>query len=109
MSTEATPNTGFEQWCIVELYGHTMLAGLVREQTIAGAGFLVITIPAVDGQPAFTKIQSPSSIWALTPTDEETAMRVAAGLKAKPIELWRLQLPERQLTQGDYEDEDQFS
>jgi hypothetical protein len=108
MSTEATPQIeSFDSYAIVELMGRTMLAGKVTTVNLAGRGFLRIDVPTVNGQPGFTKFQSPDSIWGLTPVDQETAERAAAGLKAKPIEIWTLHLTQRQLPDPREDDNDQ--
>lgn len=39
----------FEGWCVLELMGHRRLGGYVREQEIAGQGFLRIDVPAPTG------------------------------------------------------------
>ena len=107
MPAEAAPQIeSFESYAIIELMGRTMLAGKVTVVNLAGRGFLRIDVPTVNGLPGFTKFQSPDSIWGLTPVDQETAERAAAGLKAKPIEVWTLHLPERQLPGPREDDED---
>ena len=79
-----------EGWFIVELMGHRRLAGYLTEQTIAGAGFLRIDVPGTDGQPAATQFFAPSSVYALTPTTEATARRVAEGSRVEPVKEWEL-------------------
>lgn len=74
----------FEGWAILELMGHRRLAGHVSEVEIAGQGFLRLEIPEVvdddDTYPAVTQFYSPSSVYALTPTTEETAR----GVRSRP-------------------------
>ena len=45
----------FEAWCIIDLFGHTQLAGLVTEASIGGCALLRVDVPEVNGRPAFTK------------------------------------------------------
>ena len=92
----------FETWALVEIMGHKQLAGLVRETTLAGAGMLRVDVPAIPGEPAsryvagheglpaFTKLLSPSAIYAITPVEEDVARRMAASLRERPVEVWRL-------------------
>lgn len=84
-----------EGWFIVELMGHRRLAGYVTEETIAGAGFLRVDVPGIgtdDGKVA-TQFFSPTSVYALTPTTESMARRVALNCLVEPVKAW--ELPER--------------
>jgi hypothetical protein len=84
----------FAGWAIVEVVGRKQYAGKVREQLVAGHPLLRVDVPevvVVGGEtiPAFTKFVGPGSIYMLTPTDEATARRVAAGLRERPVHLWQ--------------------
>lgn len=102
MSQETT-RAKLETWAIVELMGHKVMAGHVEEVEIAGQGFIRLDVPAVEGQQQFTKLLNPSAIYAVTPTDEPTAMRAAGALREKPIHHYALQAAA--LTAGDDEGE----
>lgn len=78
----------FDAWALVEVMGHRRFAGRVTEQTIAGAGFVRVDVPEQDGRPAFTKVFSPTSIYAITPLSEETARGLVTGCRAEPLESW---------------------
>lgn len=101
----------FEACAIVELFGHQVIAGRVSEQVIGGQGFVRVDVPtttvhAKDGDQViegFTKFYGAGAIYALTPTDEATMLAAVTGLQARPIETWKLQLP--QLTVEHEEDE----
>ncbi len=84
---------GFDQWALVEVMGHKRFAGRVTEHVIAGQGFIRISVPAVEGQPKWTKFLGVGSIYAITPVEEQVARHLAANLREAPIEAW--QLPER--------------
>lgn len=86
MFEQATP-------CIVELFGHQQIAGLVSEQTVGGAAFIRIDVPSVDDNPAFTKIYGPNAIYAFTPTDEATMLLAVKKLRAVPINPYALAIP----------------
>lgn len=91
----------FEQWCIVELFGHNIMAGLVSEQVIGGQSFVRVDVPATADQPAFTKFFGSGAIYAMTPTDETTARAAVVGLRQRPIETYKLNLPQLQAPSRD--------
>jgi len=77
----------FEGWVILELMGHRRLAGHLSEETIGGSAFLRIDVPS---DPPATQFYSPSAVYAITPTSEETA-RAAANLgRVAPVQRWEL-------------------
>jgi len=79
----------FEAWAVVELFGHTQLAGKVTTQTIAGQSFLRIDIPRTNRTPAFTKYHLPTAVYGITPVDEEYATKMAHRIGAAPIENYK--------------------
>lgn len=81
----------FEGWFILEILGHRRLGGFVREVQIAGAGFLRIDIPSLSGERVATQFYPPASVYALTPTTEEIARRVAAANRPEPVARWELE------------------
>lgn len=95
----------FEQFAIVELFGHQIIAGKVSEQVIGGQGFIRVDVPAVEGYEAFTKFYGAGAIYAITPCDEGTALASVMGLKGKPIDVWKLNLPQLSTRQEDEEDD----
>lgn len=82
----------FEGWCIIELLGHRRLAGYVREQNIAGAGFLRLDVPAAkDSDPDIaTQFYPPSSVYCITPTTEAVARAVGSKSRPEPVQRWEL-------------------
>lgn len=84
-----TEATAFESWAVLELMGHRRLAGVVSEAEIAGAGFIRIDVYANgDVEPRSTAYYGPASVYAITPTAEETCRTHATPWSE------RLQLPE---------------
>ena len=98
----------FREWAIVELFGHTKLAGEVSEVTVGGAGFLRIDVPAIPPLDSFTKLLGPASIYAITIVSEEVARTVVSHLKPRPIKSFDLpQLPLLSSVKSrDFDDED---
>jgi len=84
----------FDQFAVVELFGHQIIAGVVSEQVIGGQGFVRVDVPAVDEQEVFTKFYGAGAIYAITPCDEKTMLSAVRGLRIKPIDVWKLNLLE---------------
>lgn len=73
-------------WAIVELFGHTVLAGEVSKSEIGD--FIQINIPEVGPIPAWTKLLNPKAVYGITPTTKTVAIGKAKALKAMPIDRW---------------------
>jgi hypothetical protein len=78
----------FDLWCIVELFGHSKIAGRCTEQNIAGTNMLRIDVPETPTQPAFTRFFGSAAIYAINPVDESSAKFCAEQLQMKPIQSW---------------------
>ncbi len=87
----------FELHAIVELFGHSRMAGLVSEQTIGSASFIRIDVPETAQQPAFSRIVNPSAIYAINPVTEEVAIQMARQLNEKPIQAWDIRTMQQKL------------
>lgn len=83
----------FEQFAIVELFGHMVIVGKVTEEAISGQGFIRVDVPETEKSKAFTKFYGPGAIYAITPCDEATMLAAANGLKTIPVDPWSLNLP----------------
>lgn len=84
-------NEKFELWCLVELFGHNKIAGLVTDQTIGGSTFIRVDVPEIGGEQAFTRLFHPNAIYALNPMKEKTCIAYAERLRTKPIDVWDMQ------------------
>lgn len=100
----------FEQWCIVELFGHTKLAGLVSEQSIGGAMFVRVDVPEVQREASsgkivngqyeeqkytetiaqFTRFFGANAIYSITPTSEAIARAMAQRIATRPVAAFEL-------------------
>lgn len=80
--------TGFESWAIVELMGHTRIAGKVTEAEIGGGKLLRVDVPAVGDKQPLTKYFGTVAIYAITPVDEETALMAAQEITTAPVSEW---------------------
>jgi hypothetical protein len=75
----------FQEWCIVELFGHSKVAGLVTEQSIGGCWFVRVDVPASEGQVAMTKFYGQGAIYCMTPVTEDLARRAAVHFAPRPV------------------------
>lgn len=80
----------FEQWAVVELFGHARIAGRVTEQTLGGCAFVRVDVPAVAGNAPFTKLYGQGAIYAMSFVDRNVALAVAERLREKPIDIYSL-------------------
>ena len=78
----------FDEWAVVELFGHQKIAGRVTEQTIGGTAFVRVDVPAVNSQPEFTKLYGDKAIYSITPCSEEFARLAAARIRAEPVSVY---------------------
>jgi hypothetical protein len=81
--------------CIVDLYGHSRIAGRVTEQAVAGGAFLRVDVPEVEGQQGFTKFYGANAVYAITPVSEEVMLAAVRGLRVVPISPYELNIPVR--------------
>ncbi len=81
----------FEMHCVVELFGHTTIAGKVSEQTIGGASFIRVDVPKTSKRDGFTRFYGPGAIYAMTPVSEEIAVLMAERLEVEVVSEWKLQ------------------
>jgi len=95
----------FEQFAIVELFGHSIIAGKVSEQVIGGQGFVRVDVPTIDEEKGFTKFYGAGAIYAITPCNEEAMLAAVQGLRTKPIDVWKLHLPQLTVRADDGDDD----
>jgi hypothetical protein len=81
----------FEEWALLELFGHQRMAGRVTEQQLGGASFVRVDVPEDGGKKKgwkLTKLYNPSAIYSITPVTEETARMLAKSISPEPITRW---------------------
>jgi len=92
MSEKTNNKPSFEEWCLVELFGHQKIVGKVSEATMAGGAFLRVDVPAFNGQAAFTRFYGPGSIYSISPVSEQIARDLMATYRNEPVS--RFELPQ---------------
>lgn len=83
-----TTEEKFDLWCIVELFGHTKVAGRCTEQSLAGTNMLRVDVPETTHQPSFTRFYGNGAIYAIHPVTEDVAKAKAETLSVKPVQAW---------------------
>lgn len=81
----------FEQWAIVELFGHQKLAGLVTEAQVGGCSFVRVDVPESGGDGfKFTRLLGNGAIYAINFVSEEIARAMATRIDAAPVYSYEL-------------------
>jgi len=78
----------FEEWAIIDLFGHQKIVGRVSEQQVGGSSFVRVDVPQIGEQKPFTKLFGPGAIYSITITDRETAIAAAQYFTPVPMEQW---------------------
>lgn len=81
-------NQKFETTALIELFGHTRMAGTISEQTIGSSTFIRVDVPETELNPKFTRFLNPSAIYAINPITEEVMQEMAENMQVKPIDTW---------------------
>lgn len=106
MSESQTP---IEGWAILELFGHSKLAGYVSTAIIGTSGMLRVDVPEVGEIAAYTRFYGPGAIFSLTLVTEEIARAALPHCYADAVTVYiPKQLPGKQIIVGgdDYQFED---
>lgn len=76
-------------WAIIELMGHVRLAGKVTEEERFGVKMGRIEIPMADGS-FVTQFFGGSSVYRITPTEEQIARAIAKDSQGNPVSAWEM-------------------
>lgn len=83
-------DAAFHAWAIVELFGHQKIAGELTEQTIGGAHFIRVDVPAFDDSPPITKLYTQGAIYGVTFVSEQIARAAARSYRIAPVNAYEL-------------------
>lgn len=87
MSTDT--NNHFEAWGIVDLFGHTRIAGRISEQAIGGETFIRVDVPTA-GDAFHTRLFGKGAIYSMSLTDETIAREMARRSTVRPVSAYEV-------------------
>ena len=91
MDAKLSQKAAFDEWALVELFGHARIVGKVTEATIAGGVFIRVDVPNDDGSEVlFTRFFGPSAIYSMSPIDKDMALHLARSVSAEPVKQYEL-------------------
>lgn len=97
----------FDQWCILDLFGHARTAGHVTEASIGGCSFIRVDVP--EGEGFRTEYYGNGAIYSMRPVSEEIAREVVKNGVTQPVHQYEVSSLLKRLApardQGDPEEE----
>jgi len=106
-------NPQFDEWCIVELFGHQKMAGHVTQSPLGD--MLRVDVHTDEDTILYTRFINPKAIYAINPVSQEVALLVGRQFAQPPVSRWELQdmlpkqpvatLPASQHDDDDYDPE----
>lgn len=80
------PEQRFDEWALLELFGHQKICGRVTADSLGGASFIRIDVPEENAKQGYTRYFSPQAVYSITPMTESTARAVIrTGLNPEMI------------------------
>jgi hypothetical protein len=75
----------FEHWVVIELFGHSRIAGFATEASIGGCNFIRVDVPKPDSEETlYTRYLGNGAIYALNPTTKEEVLKIVGMLHPPP-------------------------
>ena len=96
-SGETIPEPELKSWALVEMFGHQRMVGYVSQQAFGMGVLFRVDVPDLikDGKivrRGFTRYLGLSSIYSITPCDEDTVRRMLPNVDGTPGEARPLSL-----------------
>lgn len=88
----------FQEWAIVDLFGHQRVAGRVTEQQLGGETFIRVDIPKGEG--FYTRMFGKGAIYGISLVDEAIAREVAKNREPEPVNRFEMRHMLEQQTHG---------
>ena len=84
----------FDQWALVELYGHNRIVGKVKEASIGGCSFVRVDVPEIGDKKGFTRYFGNNAIYSISPLEKEIAMKLLNSCQPEPVKPYELVAPQ---------------
>lgn len=91
--SELSAASKLDCWGMVEIFGHTRLAGHLVEEERLGTVMLRVDVPDANGDILFTRYFGHGAIFSLNPLSRELAIRMAQRIDAQPVKAYELPAP----------------
>jgi hypothetical protein len=95
-------------WAVVEIFGHQIYVGHVQQHAIGGCSFVRVDVPAMDDQPAYTKIFGNGAIYSITPVSEDLARNLVKRYRPSPVATYLLPVPHEHREHDDFDGDEEF-
>lgn len=82
--------TKFDEWALVELFGHQKIGGKVSEASLAGGAFLRVDVPETKSQRAYTRFFGPGAIYSINPCEETIVRTWCEHHSLEPVHRYEL-------------------
>lgn len=92
----------FDQWCVLDLFGHQRTAGHVTEASIGGCAFIRIDVP--DGDGYRTEYYGNGAIYSMRPVSEEIAREIVKSHSTPPVSQYEVSSLLRRLAPAESDD-----
>lgn len=88
METPHTDHPAFDEWAIIELFGHQKMAGHVTQAPIGD--MLRVDVHDTADHVIYTRFINPKAIYAINPVSAEVAIAVGKQFAQPPVSRWEL-------------------
>lgn len=75
----------FDEWALIELFGHARIVGRVTEATIGGGAFIRVDVPDENGATRYTRFFGSNAIYSISPVSRQTAIGMSANVGSEPV------------------------
>lgn len=94
-----------EMFALVELFGHTKIAGRISDHAVGSSMFVRIDVPETKTVKQFSRIINPSAIYSITPVSEVICNEMANIFRVEPLNVFEINSI-KGLSEGHYNDID---